>query len=114
MIFNLISLLKNYLLASSPPRIPNRGMIRVQDVRLTEKDTVVMFQCFRPGDVVLARVLSLGDARSYYLTTAENELGVSWAVSENGAQLKPVSWQTMECSKTGGLERRKVAKPSDQ
>ena len=35
-----------------------------------------MAECFRPGDVVRAEVLSLGDARSYYLSTAEPELGV--------------------------------------
>ena len=32
---------------------------------------------FRPGDIALARVISLGDAGAgYLLTTAENELGV--------------------------------------
>ena len=32
--------------------------------------------CFRAGDVVRAKVLSLGDARSFYLTTASDALGV--------------------------------------
>lgn len=40
-------------------------------------DKVEVFKCFRPGDIVRARVISLGDARQYYLSTAENELGVS-------------------------------------
>jgi len=31
--------------------------------------------------------LSLGDARSYYLSTAANELGVVYATSEDGKQL---------------------------
>lgn len=39
---------------------------------------------FRPGDVVRAEVLSLGDARSYHLTTAKNELGVVYAKSVAG------------------------------
>ena len=30
-----------------------------------------MYDCFRPGDVVRAEVISLGDARSYYLSTAK-------------------------------------------
>ena len=47
---------------------------------------VVLSQCFRPGDVVRASVLSLGDARSYYLSTAENELGVVYAKSIAGKQ----------------------------
>jgi exosome complex component CSL4 len=45
---------------------------------------VVMYDCFRPGDIVLAEVLSLGDARSYFLTTAKNELGVVHAKSLAG------------------------------
>jgi hypothetical protein len=45
---------------------------------------VVMYDCFRPGDVVRAQVLSLGDARSYYLTTADNSLGVVHAKSLSG------------------------------
>lgn len=45
---------------------------------------VVMYDCFRPGDVVRAKVLSLGDARSYYLTTADNSLGVVHAKSLAG------------------------------
>lgn len=40
---------------------------------------VVIYDCFRPGDLVTAEVLSLGDARSYYLSTAKNELGVVYA-----------------------------------
>lgn len=57
--------------------------------------------------------LSLGDARSYYLSTAANELGVIWAKSEVGNVMVPVSYQDMEDSITGRTERRKVAKPED-
>lgn len=46
-----------------------------------------MYDCFRPGDVVRAKVLSLGDARSYYLTTADNALGVVHAKSLAGEAL---------------------------
>ncbi len=45
---------------------------------------VVLPQCFRPGDIVRASVVSLGDARSYYLSTAQNELGVVYAKSIAG------------------------------
>ncbi|OMO84572.1 Exosome complex component CSL4 [Corchorus capsularis] len=57
------------------------GVIRQQDVRATEIDKVDMHLSFRPGDIVRAVVLSLGDARAYYLSTAENELGVVSAES---------------------------------
>lgn len=72
--------------------------------------------------------LSLGDARSYYVTTARNDLGVIFATSEAGkavncfcrrlaltrilgATMEPVSWQEMRCPKTGKIEKRKCAKP---
>lgn len=86
------------------------GVIRQQDVRAHEMDKVVMYDCFRPGDVVRAKVLSLGDARSYYLTTADNSLGVVHAKSLAGAPMVAVSWQEMQCPQTKVIERRKVAK----
>lgn len=102
------------------------GVIRAQDVRLAATaaaaapDTTAagnsgfkMSECFRLGDLVRAEVLSLGDARSYYLTTAaRNELGVVSARSERtGEELVPVSWREMRDPTTGEVERRKVAKP---
>ncbi|EGN98923.1 hypothetical protein SERLA73DRAFT_181651 [Serpula lacrymans var. lacrymans S7.3] len=87
------------------------GVIRTQDVRGTEKDKVKIGDCFRGGDVVKGLVISLGDARSNYITTARNDLGVIFATSEAGATLEPVSWQEMRCPKTGRIERRKCAKP---
>lgn len=35
-----------------PTREQFQGIIRVQDVRQTEKDKVVMYKCYRPGDIV--------------------------------------------------------------
>jgi exosome complex component CSL4 len=122
------------------------GVIRTQDVRATEKDKVKIGDCFRGGDVVKGLVaclfvlspglqliscffkISLGDARSYYVTTARNDLGVIFATSEAGeiasydtlvqllttrpgATMEPVSWQEMRCPRTGVIERRKCAKP---
>ncbi|KAF5829723.1 hypothetical protein DUNSADRAFT_15570 [Dunaliella salina] len=87
-----------------------KGTIRQQDVRATEIDKVVMYDCFRPGDVVRAEVVSLGDARSYYLSTAKNELGVVWAKSVSGYPMIPASWTTMTCPETMAVEKRKVAK----
>ncbi len=57
---------------------------RQYDVRDTERDKVVLPECFRPGDIVRARVISLGDARSYMLSTAALDLGVVYAESEAG------------------------------
>ncbi|KAK7110138.1 exosome complex component CSL4-like [Littorina saxatilis] len=93
-----------------PLKEPFRGMIRKEDVRATEKDKVETYKCFRPGDIVVARVLSLGDSQSYLLTTAENELGVVIATSEAGASLVPISWCKMQCPRTLAEEFRKVAR----
>lgn len=78
-------------------------------MRATEVDTVVLADCFRPGDIVRAAVASLGDARSYHLTTARPALGVVHAVSLAGAPLEPVSWCEMRCPATRATEKRKVA-----
>lgn len=50
----------------------------------------------RPGDIIRARVISLGDSTQYFLSTAENELGVRWAKSVAGAIMIPISWQVRE------------------
>ncbi|KAF8446055.1 exoribonuclease [Boletus edulis BED1] len=89
------------------------GMIRTQDIRATERDKVKTTDCFRGGDVVKGLVISLGDARSYYITTARNDLGVIFATSEAGATMEPVSWQEMRCPITGRIEKRKCAKPEN-
>ncbi|KAM2664291.1 hypothetical protein FF1_010703 [Malus domestica] len=87
------------------------GIIRLQDVRATEIDKVDMLSSFRLGDIVRAHVLSLGDARAYYLSTAKNELGVISAQSAaSGETMVPISWTEMQCPRTGQIEQRKVAK----
>jgi exosome complex RNA-binding protein Csl4 len=37
---------------------PFTGLIRTTDVRLTQIDTVELYKCFRPGDIVRAEVVS--------------------------------------------------------
>lgn len=87
------------------------GLIRQQDIRATEVDKVKVTESFRIGDVVRAVVISLGDERSYYLSTAKNELGVVMATSEMGNQMYPISWREFQDPVTGSKETRKVAKP---
>jgi hypothetical protein len=55
-----------------------------KDIRATEKDKIEINKSFRCGDVIIARVISLGDTNSYFLSCAENELGVVIAYSEAG------------------------------
>lgn len=34
-----------------------RAILRKEDVRAAEKDRVEIYKCFRPGDIILARVV---------------------------------------------------------
>ncbi|GAB5030600.1 exoribonuclease csl4 [Nannochloropsis oceanica] len=98
-----------------------QGIIKKEDVREHEIDRVEIHKCFRPGDLVRARVVSLGDSRQYYLSTAESELGVTYAKSQThvgegggeggGSVMVPVSWEKMVDPITKVTEDRKVAKP---
>lgn len=85
-------------------------MLRKEDVRATEKDRVDMYKCYRPGDIILARVLLITENHNYQLSTAENELGVVIAHSEEGHPMVPVSWTEMQCVKTHEKQPRKVAR----
>ena len=97
------------------------GVIRREDVKpvstaaTAEQQSVtnaVLTQYYRPGDWVVAKILSLGDTRRYFLTTAEAGLGVIHAVSSTSGQpMVPVSWKEMECPDTGLRENRKCARP---
>jgi exosome complex component CSL4 len=92
----------------------HEGAIRREDVRTGANEMVQMQASFLPGDMVLCRVLSLGDSRRYYLTTAEPALGVIHAVSASSGQpMVPNSWKEMECPETGAKELRKCARPRD-
>eukprot|EP00158_Paraphelidium_tribonemae_P009240 Partr_v1_DN28810_c2_g1_i1_m34266 putative exosome component 1 len=89
----------------------NCNFARAQDIRSFDRDTVDMSKCFGPGDIIKAEVISLGDAYSYYLSTAKNDLGVVFAESAGGDQLVPVSWDQMQHPKSGMIEFKKCAKP---
>jgi exosome complex component CSL4 len=86
-------------------------VLRREDVRLTEKDKIVMNESFRVGDIVRATVISLGDEKNYYISTGGNEFGVVIARSEEGSAMVPASWKEMKDAVTGKVESRKVAKP---
>jgi exosome complex component CSL4 len=95
-------------------RYPHEGAIRREDVRAGATEEIQLYDSFRPGDAVLCRVLSLGDSRRYYLSTAEAELGVVRAFcSTSGKLMVPISWKEMECPETKAKESRKCAKPTN-
>ncbi|KAJ1895737.1 hypothetical protein LPJ66_004403 [Kickxella alabastrina] len=98
------------MVGSTPCQEDFQGVVRVQDIRATEKDLVQMINSFRPGDIIRAEVISLGDQRSYYLATTKNEHGVVFAQSAAGNTMVPTSWEEMQDPKTGDVEKRKCAK----
>ena len=69
--------------------------------------------CFKPGDLVRALVASLGDARSYFLSTARADLGVITARADDGTELVPHALDAMLNPRTGATEDRKVARLVD-
>ncbi|XP_055371077.1 exosome complex component CSL4 [Condylostylus longicornis] len=91
-----------------------KGIIRREDVRAREKDKIELYKCYRPGDIILARVLPQTELVNYQLSTAENELGVVVAVVKEAGPyappMVPVSWTEMQCPDTLIKEPRKVAK----
>ncbi|KAJ8904789.1 hypothetical protein NDN08_001304 [Rhodosorus marinus] len=94
-----------------PLRSVFRGIIRVQDVREFEVDQVDIPKSFRPGDIVVAEVISLGDKQYHSLSTAKDEHGVIHALcSQSGEAMVPINSEQMQCPKTQINEWRKVAK----
>jgi exosome complex component CSL4 len=93
----------------------HEGMIRKEDVRVAATEEVEIYDSFHPGDILVARIISLGSSRrGYFLSTAENELGVIQAIcSTSGEKMTPVSYKEMECPKSHIRERRKCAKPME-
>ncbi|KAE9038527.1 hypothetical protein PR003_g6290 [Phytophthora rubi] len=62
------------------------GTIRLEDVRNHDIDKLVMEEVFSPGNLVKAAVLSFGDTRSYFLSTAKPGLGVVRPPTEQDSQ----------------------------
>lgn len=89
-----------------------QAVLRKEDIRTHEKDKVVVNDMYRVGDIIRATVISLGDERNYYISTAGNEFGVVVGTSEIGNAMVPTSWKEMKDVVTGKGESRKVAKPA--
>lgn len=90
----------------------HEGIIRKEDVRVAATEEVEIYDSFRPGDIIVARIISLGSSRGYFLSTAENQLGVLQAIcSTSGEKMFPISYKEMECPKSHIREKRKCAKP---
>jgi exosome complex component CSL4 len=53
-----------------------RGVVRREDIRGKDLDSLIMYECFVPGDWLKAKVISLGDSKQYFLSTTKENYGV--------------------------------------
>lgn len=90
-------------------RQPFKAMIRKDDMRHHDKDVIDISKCCLPGDIIIGKVIGVGDNGRYMLTIADKEFGVVIATSEAGATMIPVSWTHMMCPRMNIKEERKVA-----
>ena len=99
------------LLCEGRPTAPYSGVVRREHIcEGAALDALRMEDCFLPGDIVHAVVASLGDARSFFLSTAPAHCGVVAAKAEgSGLPLRALSAAEMEDPTSGARERRKVA-----
>ncbi|KAI9720991.1 MAG: exosome 3'-_5 exonuclease subunit ski4 (Csl4) [Chrysothrix sp. TS-e1954] len=68
-----------------PLPTPHPALLRREDIRATEKDRQSIATSFAVGDIIRATIVSLGDnSGGYYLSTAEDGLGVVLAWSGGG------------------------------
>ncbi|KRX07757.1 Nucleic acid-binding, OB-fold [Pseudocohnilembus persalinus] len=105
--------LKIMMIEDQPINSYLEGVIRKQNVRESEVDKLEMQNCFIPGDIVKAKIISLGDSTKVFLSTVGDDLGVLFAKDQEMGQLMlPYSWNQMISLQTGLKEERKVAKPN--
>jgi exosome complex RNA-binding protein Csl4 len=73
-----------------------------------------IFDCFSPGDILLAKVISNESSNSIYLSTEDKSHGVVFGRSEvTNNLMMPISFDKMMCMDTLREEKRKVAKPEN-
>lgn len=95
---------------------PFKGTLRATDIwpETVRNAPLLMSQAVRPGDLVRARIIGMGDFSAGFLITiaADDSLGVIHAVSQtSGKAMVPAAWNQMRCPLTDVVEWRKPAKP---
>ncbi|CDU17053.1 3'-5' exoribonuclease Csl4 [Plasmodium yoelii] len=106
--FNMIYC--NILLTNNKPlKNSLKGYINKSDIHIYEGDLGDNFDCFKQGDIIKAKVLSIGQHSSYKLSTVGSDLGVIIALSEKGDILQPAAWNLMVNLSDMSFEQRKVS-----
>lgn len=82
--------------------------LRKEDVRDLDKDKVELFKCVQPGDIILARVIGVGDSQtSFLLSICEREFGVKHAFGIDGQRMEPESLTVVKDVNSDYREPRK-------
>ena len=82
------------------------GILHISDVSPSYVET--MFSVCKTGDIMKAQVIS-NKNRTFYLSTAEKNLGVIYALCSRCGHVLQLEERGMRCSRCGNIERRKVA-----
>jgi exosome complex component CSL4 len=81
------------------------GVLHISDASPSYVDT--MFSVCKTGDIMRAKVIG-NKNRTFYLSTAEKNLGVIYALCSRCGNALQLGKRGMQCSRCGNIERRKV------
>ncbi|KAI6191553.1 hypothetical protein M3Y97_00240600 [Aphelenchoides bicaudatus] len=85
-----------------------------ENVRDKDKDKVELHKSVQPGDIILARVVGVGDTQtSFLLSISEPALGVKYAVGLNGERMEPENLVSVKDIKSDYREPRKCCQVPD-
>ncbi|KAE9555958.1 hypothetical protein FO519_000814 [Halicephalobus sp. NKZ332] len=84
--------------------------LRKEDMKDADYSKIIVWEYVKPGDIILARILGVGDIQTaYILSIAEDELGVVSALGENGERLVRHTLTSVKSPISDYQELRKVA-----
>lgn len=85
-----------------------------ENVRDMDKDKAELFKCVQPGDIILARIVGVGDTQtSFVLSISERALGVKYAVGINGQRMEPENLISVKDVNSEYREPRKCCQVPD-
>ncbi|CAD5234859.1 unnamed protein product [Bursaphelenchus xylophilus] len=86
------------------------AVLKKEDIREIDKDRAALWKAVQPGDLILARVIGVGDLQTQFLLSiVEPELGVVYAVGQNAERMMPENAETVKHIHSEYREPRKVA-----
>lgn len=81
-----------------------KGVIMSTGIHESKTIDNTIYEWFRPGDIVKAKVISDSDVKQLVLSTAQQDLGVVKIQSDEA--MIPISWKFFLGAKSGRVEKR--------